>query len=212
MQSKAKTVSQYLKELPADRRQALEAVREVIKRNLDADVEEGMSYGMIGYYIPHRVYPPGYHCDPKQPLPYAGLASQKNHMSIYLCTLYGDPSSQQGNLLKWFQAEWAKTGKKLDMGKSCIRFKKLEDLNLDLIGESIRRLPSHAYIAGYEKSLERMGKGGAASTAKKKAVAKSATKVKKSKSSLKSKTNGKKASTTQRAVSPQRKKSIKRRS
>jgi hypothetical protein len=76
MQSKAKTVSQYLKELPADRRQALEAVREVIKRNLDADVEEGMSYGMIGYYIPHRVYPPGYHCDPKQPLPYAGLASQ----------------------------------------------------------------------------------------------------------------------------------------
>ncbi len=155
MQSKARTVEQYLKELPPDRRQAIEAVRAVIKKSLDRDVEEGMSYGMIGYYIPHRVYPAGYHCDPKQPLPYAALASQKNHMAIYLCTLYGAQATGERELLEWFQKAWAKTGKKLDMGKSCIRFKKLEDLNLDLIGEAIRRMPSGAYIASYERILHK---------------------------------------------------------
>lgn len=141
MQSKAATVEQYLSELPEARRQAVEAVRQIILDNLDQDYEEGMQYGMIGYYVPHRVYPAGYHCDPKQPLPFAALASQKNYLSLYLMCIYGDSSHA-----RWFQEAWAATGKKLDMGKACIRFKKLEDLALDVIGEAIRRVPAKKYI------------------------------------------------------------------
>ena len=141
MQSKAATVEQYLAELPEDRRAAIEAVRKVILENLDEDYEEGIQYGMIGYFVPHRVFPAGYHCDPKQPLPFAGLASQKNYMSLYLMCIYGD-----SNHLKWFQDAWAKTGKKLDMGKSCIRFKKVDDLALAVIAEAIRRVPAKKYI------------------------------------------------------------------
>ena len=141
MPSKATTVEQYLSGLTDDRRNALEAVRRVILKNLDKDYEEGMQYGMIGYYVPHHVYPPGYHCDPKQPLTFAGLASQKNHMSLYLMCVYGD-----SNHLNWFREAWAKTGKKLDMGKSCVRFKKVEDLPLDVIGEAIKRVPARKYV------------------------------------------------------------------
>jgi len=148
MQSKAKTVQAYLAELPPDRREALEAVRRVIRKNLDKDYEERMGYGMMGYAVPHSVYPPGYHCDPKQPLPFAGLASQKQAMSVYLMSVYMTPAE-----LKWFTTAWAKTGKKLDMGKSCIRFKKVEDLALDVLGEAIRRMPAKKYIAEYEKNL-----------------------------------------------------------
>ena len=149
MQSKATTVRQYLAELPSDRRAAVEAVRAVIRQNLDADYEEGMQYGMIGFYVPHRVYPPGYHCDPKQPLPFACLASQKNYLSLYLGCVYGDSP-----LARWFHEAWAKTGKQLDMGKSCIRFKKAEDLALDVIGEAIRRVPARKFIAYYESAIK----------------------------------------------------------
>ena len=148
MQSRAKTVQQYLAELPADRRSAIEAVRAVMLKNLDPLFEEGMQYGMIGYYIPHRVYPPGYHCDPRQPLPFAGLASQKNHMSVYLGCVYGEERE------KPFREAWAKTGKKLDMGKACVRFRKLEDLALDVIGESIRRVSARGFIRQYEAMLK----------------------------------------------------------
>jgi Domain of unknown function (DU1801) len=141
MQSKATTVEQYLSELPADRRTALEAVRQVILKNLDNDYEEGIQCGMIGYYVPHRVHPAGYHCDPKQPLPFASLGSQKNHMALYLMCVYGE-----SDLSRWFRQAWAKTGKKLDMGKSCVRFKKLDDLALDVIAEAIRRVPAKKYI------------------------------------------------------------------
>jgi hypothetical protein len=137
MQSRAKTVQEYLAGLPDDRRQAIAAVRRVILDNLDGEYEEGMQYGMIGYYVPHRIYPAGYHCDPRQPLPFAGLASQKNHMAFYAMCLYGSSAHQ-----KWFAEAWKKTGKKLDMGKSCIRFRKLEDLALEVIGEMIRRVPA----------------------------------------------------------------------
>lgn len=150
MQSKATTVEKYLAELPADRRTALEVVRKVILKNLDKDYEEGMSYGMIGYSVPHRVFPQGYHCDPKQPLPFAGLASQKNYMSVYLMCCYGESP-----LKVWFEQAWAKTGKKLDRGKSCIRFKKVDDLALDVIGEVIRRVPAKKYIENYVAVLER---------------------------------------------------------
>ena len=128
MQSKAKTVEEYLAALPEDRREAVQAVRKVILKNLGKGYEEGMQYGMIGYYVPHSVYPDGYHCDPKQPLPFAGLASQKNHMAIYLMCIYGIEEQE-----RWFREAWARTGKKLDMGKSCVRFKKLEDLPLDCL-------------------------------------------------------------------------------
>ncbi len=102
MQSKAKTVDQYLAELPDDRREALQAIRAVVLKNLPKGYEEGMQYGMIGYFVPHSVYPAGYHCDPRQPLPFAGLASQKNHISIYLMCIYGD---QQHSA--WFREAWA---------------------------------------------------------------------------------------------------------
>jgi hypothetical protein len=153
MQSKATTVSGYLASLPPDRRTAIEAVRKVILANLDKDYEEGMQYGMIGYYVPHRVYPAGYHCDKRQPLPYAGLASQKNYMSVYLMGLY--TGGGENKLAEWFREAWAKSGKKLDQGKACTRFKKIDELALDVIGEAIRRLPAKKYIEEYEKRIGR---------------------------------------------------------
>ncbi|HET6881559.1 MAG TPA: DUF1801 domain-containing protein [Pirellulales bacterium] len=142
-------MADYLASLTDDRRAALEAVRTVILKNLDRDYEEGMQYGMIGYYVPHRVYPAGYHCDPKQPLPFAGLASQKNYMSLYLMCAYGDTPHAS-----WFREAWAKTGKKLDIGKACIRFKKLDDLALGVIAEAVRRVPAKKYIEFCEAARE----------------------------------------------------------
>lgn len=145
MQSKATTIEQYLSELPEERRAAIATVRHVILKNLGKDYEEGMQYGMIGYYVPHRIYPAGYHTDPKQPLPFASLASQKDYMSLYMMTVYGEGAEET-----WFRDEWAKTGKTLEMGKSCIRFKRLEDLALNVIGEAIRRVPVKRFIEHYE--------------------------------------------------------------
>ncbi len=172
MQSKATTVEQYLAELPADRRAALEAVRKIILKSVDRKkVEEGMQYGMIGFYVPHRVFPDGYHCDPKQPLPYIGLASQKNHMSLYMMAIYENSDDAHA-----FESAWAKTGKKLDMGKCCIRFKKLEDLALDVIADTIRKTPIEVYIARYvairDEPREARAKRREEAAAKKKAPAK----------------------------------------
>lgn len=150
MQSKATTVAQYLQELPDDRRAAVEAVRKVIRANLDRDIEEGMQYGMIGYYVPHRVFPPGYHCDPRQPLPYACLASQKHHLSLYLMSAYAEGTPEEG----WFRQAWAKSGKKLDMGKCCIRFKRAEDLALDVIAEAFRRTNAKQHVAHYTSVID----------------------------------------------------------
>lgn len=141
MQSKAKTVKEYLNELPPERRTALKAVREVILRNLPKGYEEVMQYGMIGYVVPHRLYPPGYHCDPSQPLTYAALASQKNHMAIYFMTIYGRKETEE-----WFKKAYKASGKKLDMGKSCVRFKKLDDLPLEVIGQVVAKTPVEKYI------------------------------------------------------------------
>jgi hypothetical protein len=161
MQSKAKTVKEYLASLPEDRRAALETVRKVILANLDKDYEEGMQYGMIGYYVPHRVYPAGYHCDPKQPLPFAGLASQKNHMSLYLMCVYGSPEQAEA-----FRQAWEKTGRKLDMGKSCVRFKRVEDLALNVIGETIKRSTVKRVVAHYEAMIRTMNTAATAKAAK----------------------------------------------
>lgn len=143
-----RNVEEYLAGLPDDRRAALSAVREAIVANLPEGVEEGVQYGMIGYYVPHSVYPPGYHCDPKQPLPFASLAAQKNHMAVYMMSIYSDDA-----LASWFRDAWTRAGKKLDMGKSCIRFKKLEDVPLDVLGEAIGRVSVDEYIARYEEVL-----------------------------------------------------------
>jgi hypothetical protein len=159
--SKAATVKEYLAGLPGDRREIIDVIRKVILSNMDKDLEEGMQYGMIGYYVPHRLYPPGYHVDPKQPLGYAALASQKNYFSLYLGGLYcgcGLDSKERTPDGKWFIDEWKKTGKKLDMGKSCIRFKKLDDLPLDVIGKAFSRISVKKYIRRYEAVLSSLGK------------------------------------------------------
>lgn len=161
MRSDAKTVEAYLDELPEDRRAAIQSVRKVILEALPKGYEEGMQYGMIGYFVPHSVYPPGYHCDPKQPLPFVNLASQKNHMAVYLMCCYGKDEAA-------FRAAWAKTGKRLDMGKSCVRFKKVEDLALDVISETIRANPVADYIAFYEQATAQAR--GRPKTARKKAA------------------------------------------
>jgi Domain of unknown function (DU1801) len=149
MQSKASTVDAYLRSLPADRRAAISAVREVILKNLDKAYEEGIQYGMIGYYVPFSTYPKGYHANPKQPLTFAALGSQKNYISLYMMCVYA------GEQAHWFREEWAKTGKKLDMGKSCIRFKKADDLPLELIGEAVKRIPAKKWIAVCEAAQAR---------------------------------------------------------
>ncbi|MEZ5977343.1 MAG: DUF1801 domain-containing protein [Planctomycetota bacterium] len=135
MKSSATTVDAYLASLPADRREAIEAVRAVVRKNLDRKIAEGVQYGMVGWFVPHSVYPAGYHCDPKQPLPFASLASQKSHMALYLFCIYGDAEEKAR-----FVEEWKATGKKLDMGASCVRFKKLEDVPLDVVGRAIERM------------------------------------------------------------------------
>ena len=162
VQSKAKTVREYLDALPEDRRKGIQAVREVIVKNLSRGYEEGMQYGMIGYYVPHSVYPPGYHCDPKQPLPFCGLASQKNHMSIYLMCLYADREH-----LAWFRKAWEKTGRKLNMGKACIRFRTIEDIPLEVIGRTVKRVPAKKFIRHYESAIRGAGgRGGSKKGAK----------------------------------------------
>lgn len=163
MQSKAATVEQYLAQLPAERRVEIERVRAVILANLDrTGLEEGMQYGMIGYFVPHRLFPAGYHCDPKVALPWGGLAAQKNHCSVHLMGLYlGDiPGSGHAALSRWFRDAWKKSGKKLDMGKACIRFRKADDLALDVLGEAVRRIPAKDYITWYREVLDMRTKKG----------------------------------------------------
>lgn len=168
MKSKATTVEQYLAELPADRREAVQALRKVILKNIDKRFEEGMQYGMIGYYVPHSIYPAGYHCDPRQPLPYACLASQKNYLSLHIMSLYANSVHE-----KWFRAAWAKSGKKLDMGMCCIRIKKVEDVPQDVIGEAFRRVSLDDYVDFYEKAmLSRAGSAKSISKTKKAAAKK----------------------------------------
>ena len=146
MQSSAKTVQDYLLELPADRREAINAVRQVILAHLPKGYEECMSYGMIGYVVPHSLYPQGYQCNPKVPLPFVNLGSQKGHMAMHLMCCYGD-----AELKAWFEKAWKETGKKFDMGGGCVRFKKLEDVPLEVVGQLIASLPVEVYIRRIEK-------------------------------------------------------------
>lgn len=141
--SKANTVDQYLKELPAEKREAITDVRKVVLKNLPKGYKETMLWGMICYIIPLEEYPNTYN---GAPLGIAALAAQKNYNSLYLMSVYGDPKTE-----KWFKERYAKSEKKLDMGKSCVRFKKAEDLPLDLIAETISRVSKEDYIQRYEQ-------------------------------------------------------------
>ena len=155
-----KTVSEYLASVPEDRRTAINTVREVIRKNLDSGYEEMISYGMIGYCIPHSLYPAGYHCDPKQALPFAILGSKKGYMTLHLMCIYagGQPDSDGAKLGEWFRTEWAKTGKKLDMGQACIHFKKVDDLALNVIAKTLKKVPSKKWMAINAKYAEARGK------------------------------------------------------
>ncbi|MEX2230039.1 MAG: DUF1801 domain-containing protein [Dehalococcoidia bacterium] len=144
MRSDAPTVAEYLAQLPEDRRKALKEVRAAIRAHLPPDYEEVMQFGMISYVIPLKRYPKTYN---KQPLALASLASQKHYMAVYLNNVYGDPA-----LESWFTEAYRATGKRLDMGKSCVRFRHLDDLPLAVIGEAVARTPVESLLERYEAS------------------------------------------------------------
>lgn len=151
MQSKATTVDQYLAEAPEERQEALQKLRTTILAHLPEGFEEAISYGMVGYVVPHSLYPAGYHCSPELPLPFISFASQKNSINFYHMVIYADET-----LYHWFLAEYAKfSKKKLDIGKSCMRFKKTEDIPFDLIGELVSKISVQDWILTYEKQLKK---------------------------------------------------------
>ena len=151
MQSKATTVEAYMKELPADRQKAINNLRKIILKNMPKGFKEEMSYGMIGYVIPHKLYPKGYHCNPSLPLPFMNIASQKNFIAVYHMGIYASKP-----LMDWFIKEYAKsTTIKLDMGKSCIRFKDPESIPFTLIGELAAKVQAADWINLYESMLKK---------------------------------------------------------
>lgn len=139
---------EYIASLPEERQPVMQALRRVFLENLPKGFEEEMAYGMICYSVPHSIYPKGYHCDPKQKLPFLSLASQKSHIAVYHMALY------EGSLLDWFLDRWAKEfPKKPDMGKSCIRFKKPEQVPIELLGELASKMTPEEWIERYEKAF-----------------------------------------------------------
>ena len=146
MQSKAKTVVEYINSLPAERKKIIVEIRNVILKNLPKGFQEEMNYGMIGYVVPHKLYPHGYHTNPSMPLPFLNVASQKNYIAVYHLAL-------TGKLLEWFQDEWkVYSSRKPDMGKACIRFRKPEDVPVDLIGKLASKMTPLQWIEMYEKA------------------------------------------------------------
>jgi len=151
MQSTAKTPDEYIASLPPDRKEAVSKLREVILKNLPPGFEETMGYGMLGYVVPHSLYPKGYHCNPKVPLPYMNLGSQKNFIALHAMCVYGN-----SKLLDWFVSEYPKHCKtKLDMGKACIRFKKMDDIPYELIGKLASKFTVQQWIENCEKVVNR---------------------------------------------------------
>jgi len=151
MQSTAKSPETYLKELPEERKEPISKLRQIILDNLPKGMEEQMSYGMLGYVVPHSIYPDGYHCTPELPLPFMNLASQKNFIAVYHMGVYA-----KKELLDWFVSEYPKHCKrKLDMGKSCIRFKKMEDIPYQLIGELTKKMTTEEWIQCYDSQIKK---------------------------------------------------------
>ena len=150
MNYKANSPKDYINQLPEERQIAIAKIRTVILENIPKGFEEQMSYGMLGFVVPHTKYPDGYHCDPKLPLPFINLASQKNFIALYHSGIYADPK-----LHDWFVTEYPKHCKcKLDMGKSCVRFKKMNDIPYDLIAELCGKMTPDEWIALYEKNVK----------------------------------------------------------
>ncbi len=151
MQYEATSVDDYINQIPEDRKPAVKKLRKVILDNLPKDFEEGINYKMIGYYVPHSKYPNGYHCDTKLPLPFMNLASQKNFIAVYHMGIY-----TKKELMDWFVNEYPKhCNRKLDMGKSCIRFKKIDEIPYDLIGELVGKMTADQWIQIYEKAIKK---------------------------------------------------------
>lgn len=151
MQYKVSTPEEYIEAIPEERRAPMEKLRAVINANLPDGFEETISYGMLGWVVPHSLYPGGYHCDPKLPLPFLSIASQKNFIGFYHMAIYAD-----NKLTKWFQEEYAKVvPTKLDMGKSCVRLKKPENIPYELIGELCRKITPETWIRLYESNIKR---------------------------------------------------------
>ena len=151
MQIKAKNVKEYLKKVPKERIEYFKKLREAILTNLPNGFDEQLNYGMIGYVVPHDIYPGGYHCDPKLPLPFANIASQKNFIGFYHMGIYANPE-----LLEWFVKEYPKhSDTKLDMGKSCVRFKKMDKIPYDLIGKLMRKMSVKDWIKLYEQNRKK---------------------------------------------------------
>ena len=149
MKIEAQSVQEYLENLPEERKEPIEKLRKIISENLPNGFEEQLSYGMIGYVVPKSIYPKGYHCTPELPLPFLSIASQKNSINLYHMGIYADEK-----LLNWFQEEFSKySKKKLDMGKSCMRFKKPEDIPYELIGELARKMTPKDWIEKYENAF-----------------------------------------------------------
>lgn len=149
MQYDVSSFKEYFESIPAERKEAVEKLYETLKTNLPEGFEEDINYGHIGFVVPHSMYPNGYHCDPKSPLPFVGLASQKNFIALYHMGIYADEK-----LLNWFVEEFPKHSKrKLDMGKSCIRFKKVDDIPFELIGELVKKVTPQQWIERYESVL-----------------------------------------------------------
>ena len=151
MQSTATTIEAYLEEIPEERKESFTKLRETILENIPNGFVELMSYGMIGYVVPHSIYPNGYHCEPKLPLPFMAIASQKNFIALYHMGIYAKPE-----LLNWFVTEYPKhSQQKLDMGKSCIRFAKWDQIPFELIGQLCQKMSTQQWIALYEKELKK---------------------------------------------------------
>ncbi|GMU85899.1 MAG: hypothetical protein AMXMBFR48_11410 [Ignavibacteriales bacterium] len=151
MKAPGNTVKEILANIPEERAEAFKKLHEVIVKNLPKGFEPGISYGGLGYVVPHSLYPDGYHCKPSEPLPFAGIASQKNSINFYHMGIYADP-----DLLKWFVNEYPKhTSQKLDMGKSCIRFKKVNDIPFKLIGELMKKMSVKDWITMYETNYKK---------------------------------------------------------
>ncbi|MFM9945628.1 MAG: DUF1801 domain-containing protein [Bacteroidia bacterium] len=151
MKANGKTIKEILTNLPIDRAEPFNKLHDVIVKNLPKGFEAAISYGGLGYVVPHTIYPAGYHCKPSEPLPFAGLASQKNSINFYHMGIYADPK-----LLAWFVMEYPKhTKQKLDMGKSCIRFNKLDDIPYQLIGELMKKMSAKEWIKIYETNLKK---------------------------------------------------------
>ncbi len=151
MKIEANSPSDYISKLPKDRQEVVSELRKVVLDNLPKGFSEEMSYGMIGYVVPHSIYPDGYHCDPKLPLPFLSIASQKNFVAFYHMGIYSDEK-----LLDWFVKEYPNhSNYKLDMGKSCIRFKRMNDIPYELIGELVGRISVDNWIQTYETAIKR---------------------------------------------------------